>query len=207
MGEYTLTGEKLGTCESLYYIRFDEMLAIKDEESEYGSTLGEEYIQDGFWYRFPWPDEDRQTFRSHHGRRDYSRAFRFLIPRGLVNFPHNPSMCVYVHPHGEENGGNNINVFIPCPQSDRFIDSPDLYAHQGYKERKHDLIEVYMRIIREGQLQTVFRCPYCEQSFRLEDEDLAKITEHLKQYDPDRPGLYEEIATRIQPRPLEEVTA
>ena len=64
MGEYATikaSGErvKIGTCKSLYYLRFDQRELVEPEAG----------WPDIYRYRFPFPDEDDAPHRGHGGDR------------------------------------------------------------------------------------------------------------------------------------------
>lgn len=87
MGEYiNYRGDdiKIGTCECLYYVSYDKFLAY-DREIYGNDKLGDTPIylklEQGFMFRFPFPDEDRLKF----GRiiEPYNRTIDITIDKGV----------------------------------------------------------------------------------------------------------------------------
>src|SRR3990167_2579485 len=58
MGEYATRGKdriKIGTCEDMYYLRFDQRDRVQHEPGNVAPNGEDAY---GLRFRFPWPDED-----------------------------------------------------------------------------------------------------------------------------------------------------
>jgi len=166
MGEYIKfdNGEnyKLGTCESLYYARLDE---IKNAVPRYPEL--KEYLKPIFRYRFPWPDEDGFTLDGRHtgnrAKNDYDRSI--IINCSL------PDNCDHGHQWFSTSGSYNINVKIPCPNTD----NPAFDDKIQTSGREH----AYKIIAQKEDEVTVLECLYCGSMFRLQDENVEAVREAI----------------------------
>jgi hypothetical protein len=127
MGEYvTYNGDcaKIGTCEELYYIRFDGLLALVTSGAvtrAVGNLEPADYLkpENGFRFRFPFPDEDA-TMQPFYNGPAYNRGL-------LVDWPadvHVPEGCSHgqITVTAKAEGDANPNPWamaylrLPCPQ-------------------------------------------------------------------------------------------
>lgn len=204
MGEYIqLDGRhyKLGTCESLYYVRYDDLAGwIRDGRVLYspGNEQPREYLQGTpYRFRFPFPDEDDPEEETRldryysgagidlQGQEAYTRGITFRVPRGMVDdgdIVHFP-ISTWVRAKGLDFVGMSFSH--PCPQShDNFRD--DALGDWGY------LSVVQQRPI-EGRLWTVVGCAFCAGLWRLDAEGAALLAAHITTQCP----KHAELARRI----------
>lgn len=104
MGEYAMyegSEIKIGTCESLYYLRADQAHLIS------GYDLGSEQARKYFRYRFPFPDEDQ----IEPGAFDkYDRGFRVDGAREVLKMAEHDTIQF------KASGGYLVS--LPCPEQD-----------------------------------------------------------------------------------------
>jgi hypothetical protein len=199
MGEYIkYKGHeiKLGTCESMYYARLDQLKEARFEMEKMGGNLDiAEYLdpKNGFRYRFPFPDEDNIQIGDFE---EYDKGLVIQLhpdDYSIAEFDHYDkwSEC---HPQG---GGYNVNVCHPCPQSpkiDDFKHSPITWRIVAIKQQKQV----------DGEIWVVIGCPYCGALVRLPYEDAIKLVHsieagYVNQHDQtdSNKAYYQEVVRRI----------
>jgi hypothetical protein len=90
---------KVGTCEDLYYLRFDQLTQVRCD----GDADPERQL-DVYRFRFPWPDEDRRA-PGDFDRYDRSCGLHGLtVPAGVEH-----GKIQFVSQRG-------FNMVIPCPE-------------------------------------------------------------------------------------------
>lgn len=158
MGEYaSYHGEhiKIGTCEDMYYLRFDQRRFV-------GFLTGNVDVQDeetvlGLRFRFPFPDEDNLEPGSFE---DYDRSV--CIPGAKI-------------PEGVDHGNIQFTAkgylcSIPCPESGAVL--PVKVARNGSSGAVH---LVRQKLLRDGRLVPILKCGGCGHLWRCEDQ--AEIEE------------------------------
>ena len=166
MGEYTkINGEqvKLGTCENLYYMRFEQ---LKQLDAEARAEYGDE--SQGYRYRFPFPEEDTRqlgNYEDHNKMRIYNVTSK---PELCADMDHN-TIC---SSHSAPGGGYNINIINDCPMSKEFKgkSSPRDWRIIGICQQKQV----------NGELWTVVECPYCGAKSRLDKEAALELCEVIE---------------------------
>ena len=190
MGEYIkFQGEhiKLGTCEDLYYVTYDQLIDMVQNGAEQlpGNLPPGDYLGNGFRYRFPFPNDDGS---------DFDKGVIVTVPPELLPTSEHSTIWKPLAPKGV---GYNINAQITCPQS------PDADPKQ-YSQGPHTrILEIVQQKAVDGSLWTVVRCPYCRSRWRFCPEEAAKLTAHIrKAYTPERSNCssayFFTIADRIE---------
>lgn len=182
MGEYATrrdTGErvKIGTCESMYYLRADQ---VRDVIAETGNVNP---IADaaGIRFRFPFPDEDNIAPGNFE---QYNRA---LTIRGL-EAPTGEGWGHY-SVQFKDTSGTGYLVSLPCPESGD--DSHGLKVHRNGFVGAVSLVQ---QVWHDGLLVPVLQCR-CGMAWRLRTRtDAAPLCEALMQ-------MHEDHAARIDPTP------
>jgi len=195
MGEYLcFNGRqyKIGTCESLYYIRHDELKEIAElHQRDESGTLITDYLQPKiFFYRFPWPDEDGQDV-SYSDNRDYSRKYTIANPG--IETAHNTVAC-HIKAEG---GGFGLNVMIPCPADTEAFKNSGLRSSPINITPLHIAFEKYDE---NGSPLTILGCGYCRQMFRITEDDAEKVRAAVLRKDnaPENPNSWhKKVAARI----------
>lgn len=193
MGEYAKlmgTGEsvKIGTCENMYYLRFDQRHQVWPERGSLNPGAAEELAVIRF--RFPWPDEDNVR------PGEFSDPFRRLA----VHVP---------APEGVEHGivqfvasREGYNVCLPCPEG------PDADSH-GLKVHRNGFAGpafLVQQAVRNGRLVAIMEC-VCGRKYNLptiadaepvisDILDRAEREHRMENYDSAQ--RYTEIARRIR---------
>lgn len=198
MGEYVnhaqLGDIKLGTCEDLYYTRFEQLqenIALSLLLCKPGNLKPEEYLnpEKGFRYRFPFPDEDQIEIGDFN---DYNKSVEILLDYS-VEFDHE-KVCLSISKKGTSN--SNINIYVPCPYSENFK-SVDVCYRSDHRQS----IEIIQQKQIDKELWTVIRCPYCHAAIRLEKVEAMKLAECVRKNadknNPDSITFYNEIANRM----------
>jgi len=175
MGQY-YKGKKIGTCESMYYMRLSEAqeLAKQGARDDDGITF-ESYLTDNAtMFRFPFPDEDEGI----PANCQYDKGFN--IPAGDLEDVGHSTICVG---NTHKNGFHNMNIMIPCPYSkdfkDLILDGKVKQSNGGAGEQ---FLTVRFQAIRDGKEKTIFECSRCGQLQRFSDDDIDKIKERAKEY-------------------------
>jgi len=211
MGEYLkVNGKeiKLGTCESLYYVRLSDLQEIEAlgiSETIDGNESVKEYLDPAslYRYRFPFPNEDGTPAGDYE---PYDKGFAVKIDPETA-----PQLYRYLRgTEWEHNtvchscnvdGAYNVNILLPCPLAHDFPTNVKL--SQGGAS---PVIEIVQQKQVEGKVWTVIRCGYCKSMIRLDAEGGAELSATLnKQADEmahfkdnaSTVEYYREIAARI----------
>ena len=150
MGEYGYvrgTGErvKLGTCEELYGLRFDQ------REGVYGYEPWSAELLAVVRFRFPWPDEDGA-----------SPGMTEQWNRGLTLWGFDQPADVD-HGSVQWSARNGYLMSLPCPEGAG--DQPAHVHRNGYGGPA----SLVGQAVRGGRLVGIARCNGCETRYRLED--------------------------------------
>jgi hypothetical protein len=188
MGEYLkVNGKeiKLGTCESLYYVRLSDLQEIEalgiakkiDGNDELAGYLDP---ANGYHYRFPFPEEDHTPAGEYE---NYDKGFSLVVDPKIA-----PQLYGYLH--GEEwehgtichscnvgGGSYNVNIILPCPLSHDF--PKDIKMSTGGAS---SVIEITQQKQVEGKIWTVIRCGYCKAAIRLDVEGGTELAACLNAY-------------------------
>ena len=172
MGEiikHRLHGEmKLGTCQDLYYITYDQLKKeVPNMMRVDGNLLPIEYLNPKyeFRYRFPFPDE--MDWNQPH--ENYNRGVQIVIPRNLfkqgdIEVAHDKTFM-----RNEETKGWPFGVYLPCPADEiaefKFNDWNGIH--------KNLIVEIVQQRIVNNQLVTIVRCPFCKQLSRMSEEEIT----------------------------------
>ena len=168
MGQY-YKGEKIGTCENMYYLNLatGQKLAEQSAADDDGVAFSE-YLKDNITrWRFAWPEEDGAKFPDCG--KDPFKVFSLPCP---VEVNHDR---ITVH-NTHQGGGYGINIFLPCPHSSNF---PLEMSRGGAGEQ---FISVKYQAIRDGAEKTIFACARCGHEQRFDDAETVKIKERAKEY-------------------------
>jgi len=201
MGEYW-NGIKLGTCESLYYVRREEIekeilknpSAINKSEGNLTQLQNYLNLDYRFMYRFPFADEDNQTI-NYSNSRDYNRKLIFKAPSDLGL--HKDDIC-QIH-IGSGWGGEplkeSICVNLPCcPYHNEAMKKGLRLCSPTFAE----FTIIGERYTKENpQGYTLFSCLTCGSWFSLDADGIEDIKVYLLRD-------YSVEAERI--KPLKEVT-
>ena len=170
MGEYArdiMTGEevKIGTCENMYYLRFDQRAQVAEVPNSLDPNDPE--VVYALRWRFPWPDEDATARPGYDNERhEYDRGQP--IPGAK-------------HPAGVEHGSVQFKahpgylVSLPCPEGP---DAAWLRLHKGenplpvaiHRNGVGGAVELcQQKLLRDGRIVPILRCVGCGTRYRLED--------------------------------------
>jgi hypothetical protein len=192
MGEYAKlmgTGEevKIGTCENMYYLRFDQRHQVWPIPNSLNP--GDAETMKSIRFRFPWPDED------NNGPGDFNDPFRKLalqvpsppeVEHGIVQFVAS---------------SEGYNVCLPCPEG------PD--ADHGLKVHRNGFAGptfLVQQAVRNGRLVAIMEC-VCGRRYNLptiEDAEpfIAHLLDQAERYtrsdDNSRAQFLIEVAKRLR---------
>lgn len=193
MGEYAKligSGEevKIGTCEDMLYLRFDQRLQVWPQHHSLNPNGAEEL--EVIRFRFPWPDED--NVKPGY----FSDPFRRLA----VHVP---------APEGVEHGHvqfvakqEGYNVCLPCPEGPNANDH-GLTVHRNGFAGPTFLVQ---QAVRNGRLVAICEC-VCGRRYNLPTiidaeplckDILAKAEQALNRKDDQRAKYLVEVARRIR---------
>jgi len=151
MGEYAeISGErvKIGTCEDMYYLRFDQRHQVRALHGNVNPVKDAPELR----FRFPWPDEDVTepgAFEKYH---------RSLAVYGFTStgsFEHHAVQFV---------AQAGYNVCLPCPESNA---AQPFAIHRNGFAGAVQLVQ--QRFIPSIGLVPVLMCGGCGAKYRLED--------------------------------------
>ena len=120
MGEYVKFQNKiikLGTCEDLYYGRFQQIkdnLALMQQVD--GNDKPEQYLnpENGYRYRFPFPDEDGRKLGEYE---KHERGLLIGVSYEVLTGVEHNKICKST----DCQGGYNVNHYIICPADPAFV--------------------------------------------------------------------------------------
>jgi len=170
MGQY-YKGRKIGTCESMYYMRLEEAQQLARMGAKHDDDINfKEYLQDNAtMFRFPFPDEDNGIPENC----EFDRGVK--IPAGRIDVRHD-EVVIW---NENKKGGNGMNIFIPCPHSNAFKDKNIKLSIGGTGEQ---YLYIRFQAIRDGKEKTIFNCARGGQLQRFDDDIIAKIKERAKEF-------------------------
>jgi hypothetical protein len=178
MGEYALyKGEsvKIGTCEDMYYLRFDQRHAVIAQSGNVDPVTDAPALR----FRFPWPDED--AIEPGSGKFHDNGYHRSVHVPGFIA----PTDVEHSNVQFVANAG--YNVCLPCPESSAYNrptgfgpfgplalnDLPSIRVHRnGFSGSVH---LVAQRLIPEVGLVPILRCGGCGTMWR--EVERARIEE------------------------------
>ena len=197
MGQYIKFKDeevKIGTCESCYYVTFDQMKQLTEtgQLKDCGDGDGDSYIKldSGYRFRFPFPDEKNiQPFSFS----DPDKGFLIQIPKSLgIEIGHSEMFRRLGFKDSNTPHYLEFGVNLPCVQ-----DTEQKNVNFRKWNFQDSLIfEVVQQkyCTQEGKaiLSTCVRCPYCGSVSRLSEEEanllygyfygLSKQSESNKEY-------------------------
>ena len=139
----------MGTCEDMYYLRYDQRHTVQHEDGNL-DVLDNEVLRE-IRFRFPWPDEDGLA------PGDYEDSFRNValygvkVPAGVKHYTVQfKADCGYL-------------MFIPCPEGHGVPDGLKLHKN-GWRG---DVLLV-QQAVRDGHLVPIFECGGCGSKFCVE---------------------------------------
>ena len=161
---------KLGTCQDLYYITYDQLeKELPNMTQRPGNLAPKDYLNPryGFRYRFPFPDEAGLT-ETHE---DFERGFQISIPRNL--FPQGAIEIAHktFYHRIEHKSGYRFTLNTPCP-----ADENGKLEFNDYSNIRGNLIlEIVQQKIVETRLTTLVRCPFCGAVCRLSEDEITTL--------------------------------
>jgi len=185
MGEYiTHNGQqiKLGTCEDLYYVTFQQLvkMARKSGGEAYHYLKLDASGTGRYRFRFPFPRETNAE--------DHERSQTFLWGKVLAkdeDFDHN-GICHSTGNHSPR-GCYNVNIVFKCPGSHDFKEwAKDSGVMHSAITPSSTLIGICQQRIVENSLWTVIECAYCKAKQRLDKAEGLKLADAIRhQYSGD----------------------
>lgn len=172
MGEYAKLGNeriKIGTCESMYYLRWDDRRRVTPESGSLNPAR-----TDNLFWRLPFPDEDRI---GPGGYDDYNRGLRLYR---MVKDPHGRE-----HPEDftdqetmEDPGTIQLShreagllVNVPCYHG---LKLPEVVAPMRafWNGKGHSFELAHVKNHKGRGLMPLVRCRHCNQMWRYEWADV-----------------------------------
>lgn len=188
MGDYTKSGEKIGTCGNAYYATLP---MLKDLANYAGEDEAGYYIdpKNNCTFAFPFPMYDGKKVGEFSNFHEGQRAeFFFDLPASIES--HHGEIVHHVHPRG----GAGINLFIDCPFG-------------GGKAASHNLdkstitYRLTNQIYYKGSLHIQAECIYCQERNIFSKEEaqiMCEWIESRKHDTEEQKAYYLEISKRIK---------
>lgn len=214
MGEYATRksdGEriKIGTCEDMYYLRFDQRRQVRPEPGNVDPVTDAAALR----FRFPFPDEDGKQPGEFE---DYRKGIRI---DGL------PASKDVDHYSVQFSAPNGYLVSLPCPESAEYVDAPHgslsligvnrTEAIRVHKNGYGGACKLVAQKFRPGiGLVPIMRCGGCGSMWRMEDRaDIVVLAVALRSMadratrdkSPFQATCYHAIADRVLAGILETV--
>ncbi len=184
MGQY-YKGNKIGTCETMYYMRLDEavklaLLNARDDDNQSFASLLTDNVT---MFRFPFPDEDILAKQNNlASRKEFNPSFKLFLPPNFEVIHGNITTS-----HGQP----NVNYFIPCPYDKectiKHSPLPQQTISIMYQAMRYPLAESVDGTIYENRntnmvKATLYECSTCGQLQRTSQEEMAEVVEYNKTY-------------------------
>jgi hypothetical protein len=186
MGEYAkYDGRqiKIGTCEDMYYLRWDQRNSVQPESGSLRPN--DPAVLKVIRFRFPWPDEDDNKPGDFD---DFERS----IPVDGLKIP------AEVEHHSIQFTANypkcGLLASLPCPQG------PGPHPVQTHKNGWAGDVRLVQQAFRAGKLVSIFKCGGCGSVFRIEDvEQLAgMLTELRARSKRENSDFWAKVADRVE---------
>lgn len=165
MGEYAdFNGQriKIGTCESMYYLRADQRHLVSGGDLAH---VGADKYWQAVRFRFPFPDEDSIAPGNFD---DFDRALTIRDMPAPVDVNHGIRQFTT----------DGYNVCLPCPESGHVISSDDGSVIKVNRNAYPGAVALdQQRLLADGRLVGVFRCLGCGAKWRC--ETLAEVAPAL----------------------------
>lgn len=153
---------KIGTCEDMYYLRFNQRWDISADSESVNPADDNE--AKGLRFRFPFPWEDNIA---PGGYSNAFEAFRFDADLSEI-------MKNQVHHHSVQfKADPGYLVSLPCPEGPD--EQPFKVHRNGFKGHVH----LVQQGVREGCLSPIFQCGGCRAKFYVPQDALAPALEKL----------------------------
>lgn len=160
MGEYArIKGGgrvKIGTCEDLLYLRFDQLDLLRDGPRPAGDSDPRQAL-DVYRFRFPWPDEDfvqpgmfDDPFRS-------VGIYGVTVPDGVE---HGTCQFTSNHPRG-------YVVSLPCPEAGGLVDPPEGSVLKVHRNGHPGPVQLTGQAVRHGRLVAICKCGGCGRTYNV----------------------------------------
>lgn len=181
MGEY-FSNTKLGTCESLMYVRREEVeKRCAENPNEINTNRGNLTKLEGYldlkckWiYRFPFSSEDNDNW-SDINNRDYFKTLDITIDTNILPIPHKDFVQISASILGEDFATVNLPF---CLYSDKARGLGVSVLNQYYQKIKV-VGQKYTDDCPSGY--TLFACGCCGAEFYFDqEEDLVHIKERMR---------------------------
>lgn len=166
MGEYAKYRSKeikIGTCESMYYLRFDQRHKVTALRGNVDPNSSDALA---IRFRFPWPDEDKNEPGAFE---DYGRAIAapgLVTPEGVEHYK------VQFVAHA------GYLVSLPCPEGPQVLELPlndgkmtvDLKGLNIHRNGFSGAVKlVQQKLLADGRLVPVCGCGGCGSLWRVEE--------------------------------------
>jgi len=194
MGEYAklkTTGEdvKIGTCENMYYLRFEDRYKVVYD-----------YSFDGCRFRLPFPDEDKEEIGNY---REYERGIDLIPHYDEETETYSYFDDIYKKYYQEHKGTIQLHhqsgllINISCYHGYKLPDtnnSKDFKAfYNGKTPWSFELSQVKIQLNEETKIKElvpIVRCKHCKIPFRA---DWASVLLHVRKTEKEEKELYERL--------------
>lgn len=178
MGEYAnYNGNriKIGTCESLFYLRYEDISKLQQSDPIVPSVQR---------FRLPFPDEDSNGPGNYA---DHNRASRLLGFMGFPDLAEDSGTFQVSHQSG-------LLLNVPCYHGFKLPETGDIKAFWNGKDSSNFELEAIGK--RREAIRPIIRCRHCEKSWNVDWSDIVKFIE---------PDLKERLQVYIDAEPVPEI--
>lgn len=191
MGEYAkLHGKeiKIGTCEEMYYLRYDQRFMIEPLPNSLNPR--DKAILEVIRFRFPFPDEDKSLPGGNGPNFDPFRKLRI----------DDVSIEDQEHYTVQFNANNGYLVNLPCPEGKQ---TNGLKIHKnGYGGAVH----LCQQRVKDGLLMPVFECGGCGAKWRIENNEelkpyISSLENQIERATGESKEWYRKILDRMMVKP------
>lgn len=186
-GKYQGRQIKLGTCESMYYLRESQRGLIQAESGSVNVNSSDRFE---IRFRFPWPDED-----------DVAPGAFDPYDRGVPALGFPAAQCCEHYDVQFASSRTGYLIALPCPEGPH-ARSDIRVMRNGFQGAS---VLCQQKILRDGRIVPVLRCGGCGAMWREEDAERIEAlmvafrseADRWARGDAARAAFYHAIADRI----------
>lgn len=178
MGEYAVRKSdgqevKIGTCESMYYIRYEDRNKVSKLENSIDASS-----EIGLFWRLPYPDEDTIGIGGYEQYNRGQRLWKMEDGCGIdfsdPSTVDSPGMIQLKHPSG-------LLVNVPCYHGEKLPEvSNGVKVFWNGRSWFYEL--AFVKNVDTQTVKPVVRCRHCDQMWRYEwDEILPYLHGEMKE--------------------------
>ncbi len=176
MGEYaTYDGEsiKIGTCEDMYYLRYDQRNAVIPKPGNVDPAKD----ADRLWFRLPRREEENQKPGSFEFIDPFGvKPLRFRVKSDCVESKKEQAQIALECAEKTKHTVNGLTVSVPCYHGERGPLPEGMEYSEDFDDNPNAIVAVS---IRDGKAKALVGCLTCKIAYLIVDRDEMENLEPL----------------------------